>query len=154
MWRKNPTSATSDIYRYKMALFENGQLDEFLLFVQYLQNTIDTIRVKLAAENIQYMRKLLCEKGLCEFETPSGTTSFTTNVNQNQIILGLGTYLFPINALYKKTSVRCQNMINTCALKVRNYSAHMVELDEYLSVFIGSGGTQRNYFRQYSQWMG
>ena len=32
--RKDPTSATSDLYEFNMALFDNGDLEEFLFFVK------------------------------------------------------------------------------------------------------------------------
>ena len=38
--RRDPTSATSDIYDFKMALFDNGHPDEFLLFVQNFDMTL------------------------------------------------------------------------------------------------------------------
>ena len=32
-FRRDPTSSTSDLYEFKMYLFENGNPEEFLLFV-------------------------------------------------------------------------------------------------------------------------
>ena len=39
--RRDPTLAKSDISELKMALFDNGDLEEFLLFVRNFQMTLD-----------------------------------------------------------------------------------------------------------------
>ena len=62
----------------------------------------------------------------------------TTNKNWNQIVLGLGMYLFPFNSLSKSNPTILPEIIKPCGLKVRRYEEHMIKCNEYLAVFLGS----------------
>ena len=53
------------------------------------------------------------------------------------IILGLGTYSSPVNALSKKMHAIHRGMRKTSGLKVGISSACLVELDKYLAVLPG-----------------
>ena len=61
-------------------------------------------------------------------------------MNLTHIILGLGAYLFPINAFSKKKPAMRHAMSKFCVLKFRCYAALMVDLNGCLSVFPGSDG--------------
>ena len=58
--RRNPTSEISYMYGFKMAMFDNGNIDEFLLFVQHFNIHIEASGTLAANGNIQYLRTLLC----------------------------------------------------------------------------------------------
>ena len=53
------------------------------------------------AGKIQYLCKLLRGETLCEFKKILAHITHSTNINLNKIILGTGTYLFPINNISK-----------------------------------------------------
>ena len=42
--RRDPTSNNSELYEFKMALFDNGDLDKFFLFVQNFNLTFFSVR--------------------------------------------------------------------------------------------------------------
>ena len=39
--RKDPTSEKFDLYEFKMALFDNGEPEEFLLFIRNFKMTLE-----------------------------------------------------------------------------------------------------------------
>ena len=54
------------------------------------------------------------------------------------IILGLGTYFSPVNALSKKICAMRHGIRNPRSLKVRRYAACLIDLNEYLDVLHGA----------------
>ena len=59
----------------------------------------------------------------------------TTKTNSNLFIFGLGTSFTPIAVLPKKKRVMIWVIRNPRELKARLYAAHIIELNEYLSIF-------------------
>ena len=57
-----------DIYELKMTLFDNSKLEEFLLFVQNLQMTLEVSGMFAASAKIQYLRTLLRGKELLQLD--------------------------------------------------------------------------------------
>ena len=55
------------------------------------------------AENVklQYLHTLICVEALRQFDNLCAQVVSITIVHLNQVILGLGTYFFPVNALSK-----------------------------------------------------
>ena len=51
------------------------------------------------------------------------------------MILGLGTYFLPVNALSKKNRATCHGIRNPSVSKGRFYVARLIKLNEYLIVF-------------------
>ena len=45
----------SETYTYKVALFENGKPEEFLLIIRELNNNLEVIGGKYASGKIQYL---------------------------------------------------------------------------------------------------
>ena len=58
--RRNPTSEKSDLYEFKMALFDNDEPEEFLLFVQNFKIILESSGTIASSENIQYFCTQLC----------------------------------------------------------------------------------------------
>ena len=50
----DPTSATSDLYDFKMYLFDNGDPEEFLLFMQNFNTTLAASETLMTGAKIQY----------------------------------------------------------------------------------------------------
>ena len=87
------------------------------------------------ARKVRYLYKLLYDKDSHEFDTFSAHIGHTTNANLNQIILGLGTYFFPVAALYKKKRAMHNGIGKPHTMKIRCYVEHMTKPNEYLAVF-------------------
>ena len=84
----------------------------------------------------------LCGEALRKFETFSGQIGYTANANLNQIVLWLGTYLFPVKNISKQNHMMLRRMSNIRALKVGCYASRMIELNEYLD-FLGSNPNKK-----------
>ena len=83
---------------------------------------------------------MLCDKVLYEFENLCSHIGDTAYMHLNQILFGLGTLFFLVNIL---SNQNCSVHSIMCELKVRNYAAHMVELNKYLAVFNGSKASEK-----------
>ena len=94
----------SDLYEFKMDLFDRGDPKEFLLFIHNFQMTLEASGMLADNANIQYIRTLLCGKALRHLDMMSVEVGSTTTTHLNLIILVLYTYFFPINMLSK---VKC-----------------------------------------------
>ena len=57
--RRDPTSEKSDLYEFKMALFDNGETEEFLLFLQNFKMTLEASVTLVARKTRQYLCTLL-----------------------------------------------------------------------------------------------
>ena len=54
-----PTSAKSDLYEFKMTLFDNVNPEEFLLFIRNLQTTLEASGKVAAGVKIRYLRLMI-----------------------------------------------------------------------------------------------
>ena len=83
-----------------MALFDNVDPEEFLLFVHNFQMDIKASGMIAASANIQYLLTLLRGEALHQPGMLFVEVGSTTIAHLNHIILGLGTYFFLL--------IRCQ----------------------------------------------
>ena len=97
MFKKN-----ADLYELKMALFDNGKLEKFLLFIDNSNMTNEASGTFVASTNIQYLHTLIHGEALHQFNTLSDERLITTSENLKSIIFALGTYFFPANAISKQ----------------------------------------------------
>ena len=104
--RRDPTPEKLDIYELKMALFENNEPEEFLLFVRNFQMTLEDSGGIATRAKIQYLCTLLRGEALHQLDMLSVEVGITTTRHSNCIILGLGMY-FPL-------SIRCQSKNAQC----------------------------------------
>ena len=72
-----------------MALFDNSDPEDFLLFVRNFQMTFEAPGTLATSANICYIHTLLCGKSLCQLDTFSVEVGSTTIAHLNFIILGL-----------------------------------------------------------------
>ena len=77
-----------------MALFDNCNLEEFLLFVQNFKIMLKALGTLAASANLQYLRMILCGKVLCKVDALSDHLGNTNTTHLNLIVFGLGMYLF------------------------------------------------------------
>ena len=66
---RDPTSEKSDLYEFKVALFDNGEPQEFLFIVRNLQIMLEASGTLAANAKIQYLRMLLRGEALRQLET-------------------------------------------------------------------------------------
>ena len=95
--RKYPTSSTSDLYDFKMSLFDNGNPEEFLLFVRDFNMTLAASGALEVGAKIQYLRTLVRREALHQFELLSYEVESTQTLNVDEIIKGLVHYFPPVN---------------------------------------------------------
>ena len=127
--RRNPTSEKSDLYEFKIDFFDNGELEEFFLFVRNCQITLDDSVAIAASAKIQYHHTLLRAKELCQLDVLYVDVGSKTTTHLNRIIFGSVTYFFYINASSKQKRVVRQGMSNPQKLKVTLYDARMIKLN-------------------------
>ena len=84
-----PTSSSSDLYKFKMDMFDNGEPEEFLLFLQNFNITLAVSGTLATDKNIQYICTLVCVKLLCRFDLLSADVEVAHPINVEASILGL-----------------------------------------------------------------
>ena len=75
-----------DLYEFKMALFDHGNPEEFLLFVWNFQTTFEASGTIAAGTNIQYLLKILRGEALCQLDTLYFEVVSTTTEHLDLII--------------------------------------------------------------------
>ena len=85
-----------------MALFDNVNPEEILLFVWDFKMTLEASGTLAASAKIQYLHTLVHGKSLGQIYSLSVEVRSTASEHLKLIILGLGTYSFLVNALSKK----------------------------------------------------
>ena len=59
----------------------------------------------------------------------------TTMAYLNQVVLGLSTYFFPVDALSEQKKEMCSIIRNPYRLKVILYTDHMIDINDYFNAF-------------------
>ena len=101
--RRDPASSTSDIYKFKMSLFENGKLEELLfLFFNFNMNLAVSGTLEVSAK-YQYLLTIVCREVLCQFDSLYADIEGIEALNVDYIIRSLDNYFLPVNSLLKKS---------------------------------------------------
>ena len=95
-------SEKSDLYEIKMALFDNGEPEELLLFICNFCMTLEASGTLKAGAKIQYLCTLVHGEALRQFETLSDYVGIAISETLTYIILVFGTYYFPVNVVSKQ----------------------------------------------------
>ena len=133
-----PTSSTSELYEFKMSLFENVEPEEFLLVVRKFNMTFGASGMLEAGAKIQYLGTLFRGESLRQFDSLSANVQIMQTLNVDDIIKGLAQYFSPVNSLSKQKRAMRRGMKKSCALTVRRYVARLIDIDEYLASFPGA----------------
>ena len=64
---RDPMSPTSDLYEFKMSLFDNGEPEEFLLFVRNFNMTLSLSGMLEEGAKYQYLHTLVRGEALHQF---------------------------------------------------------------------------------------
>ena len=86
-----PMSQESELYEFKMSLFDNGDPEELLLFISNVHMILKASVTIAAVKNIQYLLTLVCGYALRHFGKFSTEVRITTQEILTSMILGLGT---------------------------------------------------------------
>ena len=132
----------SDLYEFKMSLFDNGDPEELSLSISNFQITLEASEMLAAGAKIQYLCTLVQGKALHQTAVLSVGVRVTTSEHRKSIMLGLGTYFFLVNALSKQRPVILHRMRNPRGLKVRRCAAHIIDLNKYFAVFPGENSSE------------
>ena len=96
--------STSDLYEFKMSLFDNGEPEEFLLFMRNFNTALAASGILEAGAKIQYLPTLVRREALHHFDLLSDDVESTKTFNINDIIKGLAQYFPPVNSPYIKSA--------------------------------------------------
>ena len=137
------TSDKSNLYEFKIVLFNNGDLEEFLLFVHNFNMTPEALVTLGIDAKVQYIFTVVCVEVLRQFDLMSADVEGKNPLTVETIILELCVYFFPVNLISKqKCAMRCV-MRKPCVLKVRQYADHFFDINEYLALFPGGKPTEK-----------
>ena len=101
-----------DLYEFKMALFDNGNPEEFLLFIGNFQMNLEASRTLTSGAKIQYIYMLVHGEVLRQFDTLSIEVGSTT-VYHLTPFFNFRCVLFSGNALSKQKRVMRRSMRKT-----------------------------------------
>ena len=140
---RDPTTEISDLYEFKIALFDNSDPGKFLLFVRNFQTTLEDSVALTISTNIQYLCMILYGKVLRQLDTLSVEMGSKTMTHLSCNVFGLGNYFINTIVLSKQKCVMHRRIRKPCTLKLRCYADRMVELNEYLTAFTGSKTSEK-----------
>ena len=122
-----------------MSLFDYEKPEEFLLFVRNIQNTLASMVTIKTKAKVQYICTLVRGEVLRKVYLISvDMRNIETTLEVNFLLKGLAWYPPPVNLLSKKKRAMHHCMKNPRLLKVRRYTVHEIDLNEYLSSFPGA----------------
>ena len=116
----------------------NRDTEEFLLFVCNFNMDLEMSGTLKYGAKIQYLCTLVYGEVLHRFDVLSAEVEGATPVTLASIILVLGAYFFPVNALSKKRRAMRRRMRKSRGLKVRRYITCLVDINDYLDVLPGA----------------
>ena len=113
--RRDPTSSMSDLYEFKMSLFDHGKPEEFLLFICNFNMTRTATGNMYMDAKIQYLLTLFHGEAFCQFVLLSAEVENTETLNVDFYINNLASYFPPMNSLSKKKRAMRRGMKNLSA---------------------------------------
>ena len=96
---RDPTSSTSDLYEFKMSLFEHGHPEEFLLFMKNFNMTLTSTGTLNMDSEINNLCTLVRGEVLHQFDLLYADVENTETLNVDYYIRGLSFYFLPVNSL-------------------------------------------------------
>ena len=121
-----------------MAFFDNGDPEEFLLFIWNFKLALRTLVTLTDSANIHNLCMILHGKVLVQFDNLCSQIGSTNTAHLNWVNLGLGPYFFPVDVYSKQKPMMCSGIRKPCKLKLRWYAARLIDINEYLATFTGS----------------
>ena len=113
------------------------------MFAQNFQITLEVSGILAYVANIHYLCMLLRGEALHQLDMLYAEVGSTTTDHLNLIILGLGTYVPPFDALSKQKRAMRRKMRKPQGLRVRLYNACLIDINEYLATFLGEKSSDK-----------
>ena len=104
------------------------------MFVRNFNTNIAASGTLEMSANIQYLCTLVHGRALSQFDSLSADVGTTESLNVEYIIKGLELYFPPVNSFSKQKRVTRRRMKKPRSLKVRQYMARLIDLNEYLDL--------------------
>ena len=76
---RNPVSAVSKTYKFKMTIFDNYIPEELLQFLNNYKKAIDGTATITVVERISFLHTLLHVEALCDYDNPEIKNNRSTN---------------------------------------------------------------------------
>ena len=84
----NLTSSSMDLYGFKRTLFDNGETEEFLLFLKKINSTLAASGTLTTGAKIKYFRSLVHGEALRQIDSIFSDVEGVNLLNVEAIILG------------------------------------------------------------------
>ena len=129
----------SELYEFRMSLFDHGKPEEFVLFVQNFQMNLAASGMLETEEKVNYICTLVSGGSLCQFDVlyayVENTDIFLT---VDYLLKSLAWYFTPMNSISKQKRAMRRCMKKPSGLKVSRYATHLIDLNYYLASFTGA----------------
>ena len=79
----------SNLYEFKMSLFENGKPEEFLLFVRHFNMNLAASGTLEVGAKFQYLCNIFRREAVRQFDSFSADVEITETLNMDYFIRGL-----------------------------------------------------------------
>ena len=76
-----PKSSTSDLYEFRVSVFDNGNPEGFLLFMSNFNMNLAVTRIMDTGTKIQYLSIIVHGIALCQFESFSADVESMETIN-------------------------------------------------------------------------
>ena len=96
--RRDPASGTSDLYEFRISLFDHGNPEYFLFFIQNFKMTFVATETLDTTAKVQCLCIIVCGKALRQFDLLSADVeNMDTFLIMNDLLKGLVCYFPPLN---------------------------------------------------------
>ena len=99
-------------FTFKMSFFDNGEPDEFLLFMLNFNTNLTGSGALKEGAKIQYIFSIVRGEALRQFDLLSADVEGTETLSFDDIIKGLAQYFLPVNSLSKQKRALRHRMKN------------------------------------------
>ena len=125
-----PMSRMSDLYEFRMSLFDHGETEDFLLFVRNFQMTIAATGALGIEAKVQYRRTLVRGEATCQFDLVSADAKNTeTLLDVYYLLKGLAWY-FPSKFTFKIKSCNAPLYEKAAQIKWKALCCALIDLNE------------------------
>ena len=98
---RDTTSSSSDLYKFHTVLFDTGELEEFLLFMENFNMNFVVSWMLTTGKKIKYMFTIVHGEVLCHFDLLYADREGVNPLNVKTITLRLASHFFPLNSQSK-----------------------------------------------------
>ena len=116
---RDTTSIRSDLYEFKMSLFDHGEPEEFLLFVHNFNITLSSTGTLETDTKVQYLHTLVRGEALHQFDFLYADVENTDNKLSDYLLMGSAWYFPPVNwlkTIVQNTQLKSEALYNALNL--------------------------------------